>query len=241
MSSELRPAIVLVATLTLLTGVVYPLAVTGVARLAFPRQAGGSLIVRDGRVVGSRLIGQAFDDPRFFWGRPSATGPVAYHAAASSGSNLGPLNPALHDAVAARIAALRAADSTATGPVPVDLVTASGSGLDPHISPAAAAYQVTRVARSRGLEPAAVRALVAKHTEGRAFGLLGEPRVNVLELNLALDALVPPEGGASRWRSAPRGSNTTPTLREADLIHSHSRGKRGGRTGRLQGTAESAS
>jgi len=188
MRSEFRPAIVMIAMLTVLTGVLYPLAVTGIARLAFPSQAGGSLIVRDGRVVGSRLVGQAFDDPRFFWGRPSATGPVPYNAAASSGSNLGPLNPALGDAVKARIAALRAADSTTTGPVPVDLVTASGSGLDPHISLAAAEFQVARVARARGMTAHDVRALVARHTEGRTFGLLGEPRVNVLELNLALEA-----------------------------------------------------
>lgn len=187
MRSEFRPAIVMIVLLTLLTGVIYPLAVTAVARLAFPSQADGSLIVRDGEVVGSRLIGQAFDDPRFFWSRPSATAPVPYNAAASSGSNLGPLNPALHEAVAARVAALRAADSTATGPVPVDLVTASGSGLDPHISPAAAEFQVARVARARGMSLDAVRARVAKHTEGRTFGLLGEPRVNVLELNLDLE------------------------------------------------------
>lgn len=187
MSSELRPALVMIVALSVITGIAYPLAVTGVARLAFPRQAAGSLVVRDGHVVGSRLVGQAFDQPQFFWGRPSATGPVPYNAAASSGSNLGPLNPALSDAVAARIAALHAADSTATGPVPVDLVTASGSGLDPHISPAAAEYQVARVARARGLSTDAVRALVARHTEGRTFGLLGEPRVNVLELNLALE------------------------------------------------------
>jgi potassium-transporting ATPase KdpC subunit len=187
----LRPALVLLLFFTLLTGVVYPLAVTGIARLVFPRQAEGSLIVRDGRVVGSRLVGQAFTAPRHFWGRPSAT-TVPYDAAASSGSNLGPLNPALRAAVATRIAALRAADPEARGPVPVDLVTASASGLDPHISPAAAEYQVARVARARGLAPAEVRALVRRHTEGRTFGLLGEPRVNVLELNLALD------GGAAR-------------------------------------------
>ena len=187
MSSELRPAVVMVVALSVITGIAYPLVVTGIGRLAFPAQAGGSLLVRDGHVVGSRLVGQAFDDPKFFWGRPSATGPVPYNAAASSGSNLGPLNPALHDAVAARIAALRAADPTATGPVPVDLVTASGSGLDPHISPAAAEFQVARVARVRGLDLAAVRALLARHTEGRTFGLLGEPRVNVLELNLSLE------------------------------------------------------
>lgn len=189
MRSEIRPALVLLALLTAVTGVLYPLAVTGLANLAFPKQAAGSMVFRDGRVVGSRLIGQAFDAPRFFWGRPSATRPVPYNAAASSGSNLGPLNPALVAAVKARIAALRAADPTATGPVPVDLVTASASGLDPHISPAAAEYQVSRVARARDLDPQTVRALVRAHTEGRTFGLLGEPRVNVLELNLALEAL----------------------------------------------------
>lgn len=188
MRSEFRPAIVMIVALTVLTGIVYPLAVTAIARLAFPSQARGSLIVRDGRVAGSRLVGQAFDAPRFFWGRPSATAPVPYNAAASSGSNLGPLNPALADAVKSRIAALRAADSTATGPVPIDLVTASGSGLDPHISPAAAGYQVARVARARGMSVEAVRALVRRHTDGPTFGLLGEPRVNVLELNLALEA-----------------------------------------------------
>jgi K+-transporting ATPase ATPase C chain len=188
MRSEFRPALVMIVALTAITGVVYPLVVTGIAKLAFPRQADGSLIVRDGRVVGSRLIGQSFDQPGYFWGRLSATAPVPYNAAASSGSNLGPLNPALVDAVKARLAALRAADSTATGSVPVDLVTASGSGLDPHISPAAAEYQVGRVARVRGLAPDAVRALVRKHTEGRTFGVLGEPRVNVLELNLELEA-----------------------------------------------------
>jgi potassium-transporting ATPase KdpC subunit len=189
MRSELRPAIVMIVLLTVLTGLVYPLLVAGIARLAFPRQAAGSLIVRDGRVVGSRLVGQSFDRPEFFWGRPSATGPVPYNAAASCGSNLGPLNPALADSARARIAALRAADSTATGPVPVDLVTASGSGLDPHISPAAAEFQVARVARARGVSVEAVRAMVRAHTEGRTFGLLGEARVNVLELNLALGTL----------------------------------------------------
>lgn len=188
MRSEFRPAIVMVVALTVLTGVLYPLAVTAIARLAFPAQARGSLIVRDGRVVGSRLIGQSFDRREFFWGRLSATTPVPYNAAASAGSNYGPLNPALIHAAKARIGALRAADSTATGPVPVDLVTASGSGLDPHISPAAAEYQVARVARARRMSPDAVRALVARHTEGSTFGLLGEPRVNVLELNLALEA-----------------------------------------------------
>jgi K+-transporting ATPase ATPase C chain len=184
MRSEIRPALVLLLVFTVLTGLAYPLALTGVARLVFPRQGGGSLIVRDGRAVGSRLVGQPFSAPRYFWGRLSATAPIPYDAAASTGSNLGPLNPALLDAARARIAALRAADPGAAGPVP-----ASGSGLDPHVSPAAAEYQVARVARARGLAAAEVRAIVRRHTEGRTFGLLGEPRVNVLELNLALDDL----------------------------------------------------
>jgi K+-transporting ATPase ATPase C chain len=188
MKDLLRPALVLFASLSLLTGVAYPLFVTAVAQAAFPRQANGSLIVRDGRVLGSALIGQPFSDPRYFWSRPSATAP-AYNAAASSGSNLGPLNPVLLDAVKARVEALRAADPGNREPVPVDLVTASGSGLDPHISPAAARYQVHRVALRRGLSEAAVQQLVAQHTQGRVLGTLGEPVVNVLELNLALDAL----------------------------------------------------
>jgi potassium-transporting ATPase KdpC subunit len=187
MRSELRPALVLLLVFTVLTGLVYPLVLTGVAKLVFPRQAEGSLIVRDGRAIGSRLIGQPFTDPRYFWGRLSATSPVPYDASASSGSNLGPLNPALLDAARARIAALRAADPGANRPVPVDLVTASGSGLDPHLSLAGAEIQVARVARARGLPPEVVRAIVKRHAEGRTFGLLGEPRVNVLELNLALD------------------------------------------------------
>jgi K+-transporting ATPase ATPase C chain len=191
MRSEIRPAVVLLLLFTVLTGLAYPLAVTAVAKLAFPRRAEGSLIVRDGRAVGSRLVGQPFSDPRYFWGRLSATAPVPYDAAASGGSNLGPLNPALLDAARARLAALRAADPDARGPVPVDLVTASGSGLDPHLSPAAAEYQVARVARARGLAPADVRAVVGRHTEGRTFGLLGEPRVNVLETNLELDGQGP--------------------------------------------------
>jgi potassium-transporting ATPase KdpC subunit len=189
MRSEFRPALVLLLLFTLLTGVVYPLAVTLIARLAFPVQAEGSLIVRDGRMVGSRLIGQSFDEPRYFWGRLSATSPVAYNGAASSGSNLGPLNPALLDAARARIAALRTADPEARGAVPVDLVTASGSGLDPGISPAAAAFQVGRVARARGMAPDQVTALVRAHTKGRTWGVLGEPTVDVLTLNLALDAV----------------------------------------------------
>lgn len=192
--SQLRPALALLLVLTLVTGVLYPLAVTGIAQVAFPVQANGSLI-RDGQgqVRGSALIGQPFDDPRYFWGRLSATGTFPYNSfnadnlTASSGSNLGPLNPALSDAVKARIDALRAADPAASGPIPVDLVTASGSGLDPQISPAAAEFQVRRVARARGLSEEQVRQLVAQFTEGRTFGLLGEPRVNVLQLNLALD------------------------------------------------------
>jgi K+-transporting ATPase ATPase C chain len=194
--SELRPALVLLLAFTVLTGLAYPLALTGVAKLVFPRQAEGSLLVLDGRAVGSRLVGQPFSAPAYFWGRLSATAPVPYDASASTGSNLGPLNPALLEAARARLAALRAADPGATGPVPVDLVTASGSGLDPHVSPAAAEYQVARVAHVRGLAPGEVRALVRRHTEGRTFGLLGEPRVNVLELNLALDDLGRP--GATR-------------------------------------------
>jgi len=188
MKSLLRPALALFALLTVLTGGVYPLLVTAVAQAAFPRQANGSLIERDGKVVGSALIGQPFEDPRYFWGRPSATTP-AYNGAASSGSNLGPLNPALLDAVRGRIEALRAADPETTAPAPIDLVTASGSGLDPHLSPAAARYQVHRVAARRGLPDAALERLVQQHTEGRLLGVLGEPMVNVLELNLALDDL----------------------------------------------------
>lgn len=186
---NLRPALVLLLVFTVLTGLVYPLAVTGIARLAFPRQAEASLIVRDGRVVGSRLIGQAFSSPRYFWGRLSATGAVPFDASASTGSNRGPLNPALLAAARARIAALRAADPYARGPIPVDLVTASASGLDPDISPAAAEFQAGRVARASGIAVGVVRSLVRRHTSGRTFGVLGEPRVNVLELNLDLDRL----------------------------------------------------
>ena len=189
----LRPALTVFVLLSALTGIVYPLAVTGIARAAFPAQAAGSLVLRDGQAVGSTLIGQNFSDPKHFWGRPSATGPMPYNAAASGGSNQGPLNPALADAVKARVEALRAADPGNTATVPADLVMASGSGLDPHISPAAARYQVPRVARLRGLPAAEVEALVAQHTEAPAlFGLLGEPRVNVLALNLALDARAKP-------------------------------------------------
>ena len=174
--------------MTLITGAAYPLVATGLAQLIFPRQANGSLIVKDGKPVGSALIGQSFTDPRYFWGRPSATSPNAYNASASSGSNQGPTNPALTDAVKQRIAALRAADPGNTAPVPVDLVTASASGLDPEISPAAAQYQLARVAQARGLSTSQVQALLNEYTRGRQLGVLGEPRVNVLQLNLALDA-----------------------------------------------------
>jgi K+-transporting ATPase ATPase C chain len=189
MSQQLRPAAVLLVLLTALTGIAYPLLVTVVAEIAFPRQARGSLVTRGTDVVGSALIGQPFSDPKYFWGRRSATAPFSYNAAASSGSNLGPLNPALVHAVEARAQALRAADPENRAPIPVDLVTASGSGLDPHVSPAAARWQVPRVARARGLDPAMVQALVVRHTEPRQWGVLGEPRVNVLALNLDLDAL----------------------------------------------------
>ena len=188
MTSTLRPALVLFVLLTALTGIVYPLFVTGIAQVAFPQQAAGSLILRDGKSVGSSLIGQHFSDPKYVWGRPSATGPMPNNASASSGSNQGPLNPALADAVKGRIAALRAADPGNTAPVPVDLVTASGSGLDPHISVAAAQYQAARVARQRGLDLAQVQQLIDGHSEGRLLGFIGEPRINVLRLNLALDA-----------------------------------------------------
>lgn len=189
MTSLLRPALCFFTMLTLATGVAYPLLVTGAAQAAFPAQAAGSLIVREGQPVGSALIGQNFSDPAHFWGRPSATGPMPYNGAASGGSNLGPLNPALAEVVQARAQALRAADPGNTAPVPIDLVTASASGLDPHISPAAARYQSERVARARGLAPARVAALVEEHTESPLLGVLGEPRVNVLRLNLALQAL----------------------------------------------------
>ena len=189
MKTILRPALVLFAVLTLLTGVAYPLLVTGVAQSLFPAQAGGSLILRGGKPVGSALIGQSFTDAGHFWSRPSATSPMGYNGASSGGSNLGPLNPALTDAVKARVEALRAADPGNNAAVPVDLVTASSSGLDPHISPAAAQYQVARVAKARGLAPDKVQALVAQQTETLLLGLLGEPRVNVLQLNLALEKL----------------------------------------------------
>ncbi len=194
MNLQLRPALVAFLALTALTGLAYPLLVTGLAQGIFPRQAAGSLIHKDGQVIGSELIGQSFTDPGHFWGRPSATvdahgKPLPYNGAKSGASNLAPSNPDLTKAVADRIAALREADPQAQTPVPVDLVTASGSGLDPHISPAAAAYQVHRVAKARKVEEARVRALVVSHTEGPQFGILGEARVNVLRLNLALDAL----------------------------------------------------
>ncbi|HRC25408.1 MAG TPA: potassium-transporting ATPase subunit KdpC [Nitrospira sp.] len=185
---QLRSALMMFFILTILTGVAYPLAVTAIAQLLFPHQANGSLISKDGKPIGSTLIGQPFDDPKYFWGRPSATAPFPYNAAASSGSNLGPTNPALIETVKMRVAALKAADPGNDTPVPVDLVTASGSGLDPHISPASAEYQVRRVARARGREEAFVRTVVRQHTEGRQFGMLGETRVNVLAVNLALDA-----------------------------------------------------
>jgi K+-transporting ATPase ATPase C chain len=193
MLAQLRAAAVSLVAITLLTGVAYPLLVTGVAQAAFPQEANGSLIDKHGKALGSRLIGQPFDDPKYFWGRISATAdssgkPLPYNGAASTGSNLGPTNPALVDEVTARLAMLHAADPEDALPVPVDLVTSSGSGLDPDISPAAAEYQVRRVARARGMDPAMVRSLVEAHIEGRQLGVLGEPRVNVLELNLALDA-----------------------------------------------------
>ena len=195
MISQVRPALFMLMILTIVTGVVYPLTVTGIAQVVFPHQANGSLIIIDGKTYGSELIGQPFSDPKYFWGRLSATGVFPYNAfnaealTASSGSNDGSLNPALTDRVQARIDALQAADPGNTLPIPVDLVTASGSGLDPHISVAAALYQVHRVATARGLSEAQVTSLVEKYTEGRQFGFLGEPRVNVLLLNLALDGI----------------------------------------------------
>jgi K+-transporting ATPase ATPase C chain len=191
MRSQIRPALMALLIFTVLTGLVYPLVVTGIAQLVFPAQANGSLITVNGKTVGSTLIGQQFANPSYFWGRLSATGPYPYNAAASSGSNLGPTNPALLDEARARIAALKAADPANTQPIPVDLVTSSGSGLDPDISVAAALYQLPRVARLRGLSESALRTLVDKHTQGRTLGFLGEPRVNVLQLNLALDGLKP--------------------------------------------------
>jgi K+-transporting ATPase ATPase C chain len=189
MNTLFRPLLVFFVVLALITGVAYPLVVTGAARTLFPSESAGSLILRDGKPVGSALIGQNFTDPKHFWGRPSATSPMPYNASASSGSNQGPLNPAFTDAVKGRVEALRAADPGNTAPVPVDLVTASASGLDPHISPAAARYQVSRIAKARNLPVEKVQALVDKQVETPLFGLLGEARVNVLRLNLALEAL----------------------------------------------------
>ncbi len=186
MKAQLRPAISLLALLTIITGVIYPLTVTGLAQIIFPHQANGSLIVMDGKTYGSELIGQQFDNPKYFWGRPSAAG---YNAAASSGSNLGPMNPSLEEVVQARIDALNTADPNNPLSIPVDLVTASASGLDPHISVASALYQVRRVASARGLSEAEVISLIEKYTEGRQFGVFGEPRVNVLLLNLVLDGI----------------------------------------------------
>lgn len=188
MLKQLKQAFLLLIAFSVLTGILYPLAITGIAQIVFPTQANGSLIYRDGKPVGSSLIGQAFSDPKYFWSRPSATTPMPYNAESSDGSNLGPTNPDLPKAVQERIAALRKADPGNDAPIPVDLVTSSASGLDPHISPAAAEYQVARVARARGMDEDAVRRLVAKHTQGRALDLLGEPRVNVVELNLDLDS-----------------------------------------------------
>ena len=196
MRTLIRPAIMSMVVLTLLTGVIYPAVVTGISAVLFRRQAEGSLIMRGDSALGSSLIGQAFSDPKYFWSRPSATGPVPYNGAASSGSNLGPTNPAQLDAVKGRVEALKAADPGNTAPIPVDLVTASGSGLDPDISPAAAEYQVARVARVRGLPEDQVREQVRRFTQGRPFGILGEPRVNVLPLNLALDSRSTHSGSA---------------------------------------------
>jgi potassium-transporting ATPase KdpC subunit len=194
MRSLLRPALVLFVFFTVLTGILYPLAITGIAQLAFPQAASGSILMRDGKPIGSTLIGQSFSDPKYFWGRLSATTPQPYAGTASSGSNLGPLNPALTDAVKARIQALRAADPGNTAPVPVDLVTASASGLDPEMSIAAALYQAPRVARVRGLDVIQVRQLVAAQSQHPVLGVFGEPRVNVLALNLALDSVAPASG-----------------------------------------------
>jgi K+-transporting ATPase ATPase C chain len=188
MLSHVRAAVVSLVVFTVVTGIAYPLVITGIAQLVFPHQATGSLIVKDGKPVGSTLIGQPFDDPKYFWSRPSATSPFGYNAGASAGSNLSPTNADLIKTVQGRVDALRAADPGNTAPVPVDLVTASGSGLDPDISPAAALYQMGRVAKARKLDEAVVRSLVAQYTQGRQLGLFGEPRVNVLALNLALDS-----------------------------------------------------
>ena len=188
MLKEIRPAVSSFLILSVVTGAVYPLAVTGIAQGLMPNRANGSLVVKDGKPIGSKLIGQNFSDPKYFWGRPSATSPMPYNGAGSGGSNLGPTNPALMDAVKSRVKALRDADPGNSDEIPVDLVTASASGLDPEISPAAAQYQISRIARIRGIDPSKLRQLVALYTEERQFGFFGEPRVNVLELNLALDA-----------------------------------------------------
>lgn len=198
MRNHFLTAVRSLVVLTVLTGLAYPLAITLLAKLLFAEQAQGSLLSSDGKVVGSRLIGQPFSGPGYFWGRPSATGGAPYNAAASSGANTGPTNPALAERLAERVAAIRAAHPGQSGPVPVDLVTMSASGLDPHISPAAAAYQAGRVAAARAMSPETVRDLVATATEPRQFGLLGEPRVNVLMLNLALDAFPPGAPRAAR-------------------------------------------
>ncbi len=218
MLSHLRPALVLLGLFTVLTGLVYPAVVTGIAQVVFPRQSGGSLVEQGGRTVGSALVGQEFaPNPAYVWGRPSATGSNPYNAfngedlTGSSGSNLGPTNPALAEAVAARAALLRAADAGNAAPIPVDLVTASGSGLDPHVSPSGAAYQAARVARARGIDVAAVQRLIAANTEGRTLGILGEPRVNVLAVNLALDAAAPvPAAGAAGADATPASPDAAP-------------------------------
>ena len=188
---SVKPAIILFIVLTIVTGIVYPLVTTGIGQWLMPKQASGSLIEKDGKTIGSTLIGQNFTEAKYFWGRPSATGPYPNNAAASSGSNQGPLNPALAEAVKGRVAALKTADPENTLPVPVDLVTTSASGLDPHISPAAANYQTNRVAKARGLSSETVQTLINDNTEGRQWGVLGEPRVNVLMLNIALDNATP--------------------------------------------------
>jgi potassium-transporting ATPase KdpC subunit len=192
---QLRTSISAIVFMTIITGVLYPLVITGLAQLVFPGKANGSMIERDGRVLGSALIGQQFYNPKYFWSRLSTTSPYAYNASASTGSNYGPLNPALQDAVNKRVLDLRKMDSLNTQPIPIDLVTASASGLDPHISISAASYQAARVARTRGLSEQQVRAILNQYTEGRIFGILGEPRVNVLQLNLALDDFQNPLGG----------------------------------------------
>ena len=189
MKHQIRPALTMLAIMTVLTGLLYPLVITGGAHLLFPHQANGSLILRNGQIIGSELIGQYFNDAKYFWGRPSATSSFPYNAAASGGSNLAPTNPVLIDRVTATLAGLRVIETENHAPVPVDLVTASGSGLDPHISPAAARYQLKRVALARGLDDTTVQMLIEQHTEDRQLKLLGEPRVNILRLNLALDSL----------------------------------------------------